>query len=286
MHACGGFARSVRRPCSRQAVDDDIGGPDGTARSPRGRVFARPERRAETSRARRRSLPLRRRLPRHALSRRRALAAQRARLPAEARPRLERLRRLDHRRRARHELARPRVRRDGVATNFDEQFVHPFRQARVEDDRPGRRLRGILLPGTISDRVAGAYRKHVFGDATLQDLPDRPRFVINSTNIQTGSLWRFSKPYMADYQVGMVREPRRRARPRGRRVLGLSADPLAGSAAPRPGELRSGRDAGRCTCRRTRPTSCSPTAASTTTSASRPPGSATRRSSSATAAAR
>ena len=35
-------------------------------------------------------------------------------------------------------------------------------------------------------------------DATLQDLPDTPRFVINATNVQTGALFRFSKPYMAD----------------------------------------------------------------------------------------
>lgn len=73
-------------------------------------------------------------------------------------------------------------------------------------------LFGVLLPGTISDRVADAYAKHLFGEATLQDLPDAapglaPRFVINATNIQTGSLWRFSKPYMADYQVGLVPNP-------------------------------------------------------------------------------
>ena len=76
--------------------------------------------------------------------------------------------------------------------------------------------------------MAGAYRKHIFGRTSLQDLPDTPRFVLNATNIQTGSLWRFSKPYMADYQVGMVQQPRSGARRRGRRVLGLSADPLAG----------------------------------------------------------
>src|SRR6266508_5894656 len=93
---------------------------------------------------------------------------------------------------------------DGLATNFDEQFVQPVRKLASKTIDLGAVIRGILLPGTISGRVAGAYRKHVFGELTLQDLPDRPRFVINSTNIQTGSLWRFSKPYMADYQVGMV----------------------------------------------------------------------------------
>ena len=35
-----------------------------------------------------------------------------------------------------------------------------------------------------------------------KDLPaDPPRFVINATNVQTGALWRFSPPYMADYRA-------------------------------------------------------------------------------------
>jgi NTE family protein len=68
-------------------------------------------------------------------------------------------------------------------------------------------LLGLLLPGRISDRVAAAYRRHLFGTATLQDLPDRPRFVINATSVQSGVLWRFSKRYMRDYRVGEVRNP-------------------------------------------------------------------------------
>ena len=55
--------------------------------------------------------------------------------------------------------------------------------------------------------VAAAYRRDLFGDKTLQDLPDQPRFVLNATNVQTGVLWRFSKPYMGDYRVGLVMNP-------------------------------------------------------------------------------
>jgi NTE family protein len=69
-------------------------------------------------------------------------------------------------------------------------------------------LRGLFLPGSIGNRIAAAYTKHVFGDATLQDLPDRPRFVFNATSLQTGSSVRFTKPYLADYRVGQVRNPR------------------------------------------------------------------------------
>jgi NTE family protein len=43
----------------------------------------------------------------------------------------------------------------------------------------------------------------------LQDLPDppAPRFVLNATNVQTGALWRFSKPFMGDYRVGLTMAP-------------------------------------------------------------------------------
>jgi len=54
--------------------------------------------------------------------------------------------------------------------------------------------------------VVSKLRK-LYGDATLQDLPDRPRFVINATNLETGVLFRFSKPYIADYTIGLVRNP-------------------------------------------------------------------------------
>src|SRR5687768_18449087 len=70
-------------------------------------------------------------------------------------------------------------------------------------------LAGLLLPGSIADKITAAYDKHLFRGATLADLPDDaqgPRFVINATNVQTGSLWRFSRPYMGDYQVGLVRD--------------------------------------------------------------------------------
>lgn len=68
-------------------------------------------------------------------------------------------------------------------------------------------LWGLILPGGVARRVSKAYRKHLFGDATLQDLPDNIRFVINATNLETGKLWRFSKPYMADYRMGLVENP-------------------------------------------------------------------------------
>ena len=71
-------------------------------------------------------------------------------------------------------------------------------------------IKGILLPRTsIADEIADADRQHLFGNATLQDLPsdnEGPRFVINATNVQTNVLWRSSKPFMGDYPGGANQE--------------------------------------------------------------------------------
>jgi NTE family protein len=91
--------------------------------------------------------------------------------------------------------------------SLEREFVAPLRELAGTTVDVSAVVLGLLLPGKISDRVMTAYDKHLFHGATLQDLPDEPRFVINATNVQTGSLWRFSKPYMADYRVGMVDRP-------------------------------------------------------------------------------
>jgi len=96
----------------------------------------------------------------------------------------------------------------GIAGNFVEQVVAPLRRLAGRTIDVGAVLRGILLPGSISGRVVGAYKAHVFGDSTLQDLPDSPRFVINAANVQSGVLWRFEKKYMRDYRVCEVPNPR------------------------------------------------------------------------------
>jgi NTE family protein len=66
----------------------------------------------------------------------------------------------------------------------------------------------VLMPGTVNDHVAAAYDNHLFNGATLQDLPDWPRFVINASNLQSGALWRFSKPYIRDWRVGEIKDTR------------------------------------------------------------------------------
>src|SRR5918999_1524039 len=85
----------------------------------------------------------------------------------------------------------------GVASNLVAQLIAPVRRLAGTTIDQGALLRGVLLPGSVADRAVGAYRKHLFRGATLQDLPAHPRFIINATNIQTGALWRFLKRHMA-----------------------------------------------------------------------------------------
>ncbi|HST70276.1 MAG TPA: patatin-like phospholipase family protein [Solirubrobacterales bacterium] len=109
-------------------------------------------------------------------------------------------------------LAWGRLELDSGGSNevFKEEVVKPIRKLAGKTIDTPSVLAGGLLPGTtIGDRIAAAYRSHLLGDATLQDLPgeEGPRFVINATNLQSGVLWRFSRPYMRDYRVGKIEWP-------------------------------------------------------------------------------
>jgi NTE family protein len=64
-----------------------------------------------------------------------------------------------------------------------------------------------IVVSTVNKRVVRIYRKRLFGDATLQDLPDSPDFVYNSTNLQSGALWSFSKRAARDWRVGRIEQP-------------------------------------------------------------------------------
>lgn len=101
--------------------------------------------------------------------------------------------------------------KDGVAQNFGAMVVEPVLRLASTTIDVESVFAGVLLPGSVSDRIVTAYDKYLFKGATLQDLPDDtegPRFVFNATNVQSGALWRFSKPYMRDWRVGMVRSPK------------------------------------------------------------------------------
>jgi NTE family protein len=82
--------------------------------------------------------------------------------------------------------------------------------------------RGVDVPAVViglvnpfrraADEIEECYREHLFEEATLQDLPedgdDAPRFIINATNLNLNSLWRFSRSYAADARIGAVMAPK------------------------------------------------------------------------------
>ncbi|WP_044539898.1 patatin-like phospholipase family protein [Bradyrhizobium sp. LTSP885] len=66
---------------------------------------------------------------------------------------------------------------------------------------------GLLSPlKSASDEVAEKYSQFLFR-GSLNQLVDAPAFVFNATNLQTGRSFRFSKPYMGDYRIGLIRNP-------------------------------------------------------------------------------
>lgn len=90
---------------------------------------------------------------------------------------------------------------------FEDKIVAPLRRMAATTVDAGAILGGLFTPGSITGRVIERYREVLFGDSTLQDFPDEPRFVINATNVQTGSLFRFSKPYIGDWKIGRYPNP-------------------------------------------------------------------------------
>jgi len=97
---------------------------------------------------------------------------------------------------------------DGVATNFGELVTAPLRLLAHTRIDVRAVLGGAASPfHSISDRVVSKLDKKLFDGATLQNLPDKPRFIFNATNVESGVLMRFQKPYLADYRVGKVANP-------------------------------------------------------------------------------
>ena len=104
-----------------------------------------------------------------------------------------------------------------LAASLGDQLIDPLRNLARQNIDVSAIAWGAVNPfKSISDEVIEAYdARRRFHGATLQDLTDEseqsvpkvPRFVFTATNVKTGSLWRFAKPYMADYRVGIVDKP-------------------------------------------------------------------------------
>jgi len=95
--------------------------------------------------------------------------------------------------------------------SIHDKIVGPLRKMTATSIDVSSVLWGALNPWTwVSEEVEKRYDDILFGERTLQSLPkddEGPRFVINATNVKTGSLFRFSRPYIADYRIGIIENP-------------------------------------------------------------------------------
>lgn len=96
---------------------------------------------------------------------------------------------------------------NGVARNFRQVFLSRILAfSRVLVDVPCI-VKGLLNPlSTTSEEVAAAYERYLFDGLkpTLKSLTRRPWFVFCSSNLSTGSLFRMSNRFIADYRVGVA----------------------------------------------------------------------------------
>ena len=96
---------------------------------------------------------------------------------------------------------------DGDIRTFATQVVDPLRTLAGKTIDRWSILGGVAITGNVGALVSDAYDKHLFGGRTLQNLPDEPRFIFNATNLETGSLFRFSKRHNSDYSIGQIATP-------------------------------------------------------------------------------
>lgn len=104
-----------------------------------------------------------------------------------------------------------KLRFDGaVATNFRQEVAAPLLSLGSRWVDVPCILAGLAQGGNIGHRLEAALDRNLFRGRTLQDLPrdgEGPRIVLVASNLQSGVLWRFSRPYMRDYRVGEVKNP-------------------------------------------------------------------------------
>jgi NTE family protein len=63
----------------------------------------------------------------------------------------------------------------------------------------------LTVLGSAADAIEAKYSELM--PLSLNRLPDAPLFVFNATNLQTGRDFRFCKPYLGDYRIGLLRNP-------------------------------------------------------------------------------
>jgi NTE family protein len=96
----------------------------------------------------------------------------------------------------------------GNANEFVAKIEKPLRDLASSQIDLRATIGGLFRPRTtVNDRVVALLDKKLLHGVKLDELPDQPRFIFCATNLQTGSLMRFSKRYARDYQVASIEKP-------------------------------------------------------------------------------
>ncbi|MBB2674944.1 UNVERIFIED_ORG: NTE family protein [Rhizobium esperanzae] len=97
-----------------------------------------------------------------------------------------------------------------VAVNFKTEYVDRILAfSQIFADGPSF-LKGVFNPfSSAAEEAAKLYERHLFDgkSPSLKDLPETPWFVFCSSNLSTGSLFRMSNRYIADYRIGVSFHP-------------------------------------------------------------------------------
>ncbi|ACI54706.1 Patatin [Rhizobium leguminosarum bv. trifolii WSM2304] len=99
---------------------------------------------------------------------------------------------------------------NGVAVNFRTEYVDRILAfSQVFADGPSF-LKGVFNPfSSAAEEAAKLYERYLFDgkSPSLRDLPSSPWFVFCASNLRTGSLFRMSNRYIADYRIGVSFHP-------------------------------------------------------------------------------
>lgn len=93
----------------------------------------------------------------------------------------------------------------GRATNLDEVFWAPQRALASESIDIVAALGGFLPFNSAARETVTSYEQHLTRRLMLADLPTRPQFVFNATNLMTGSNFSFYRDHLYDWRVGRIR---------------------------------------------------------------------------------
>ena len=101
----------------------------------------------------------------------------------------------------------------GIANGFHDKVVEPIRNLATKKLDIPAVIGSLFTADPAGEWISQAYDKHAFHEKTLSDLPARkagavPEFVFNASNVQLGTLCRFSRDYIRDWRAGEVRNPK------------------------------------------------------------------------------